>query len=78
MGIQGDLPEYDIGQVLDEADRLLTSTFTPELRYLFGILPRDRQTCLFTATLTPSIEGLAACPGRPGKEKAFIHRMGLE
>ena len=68
-------PAHDNHQVLDEADRLLTSTFTPELTYLFDILPRDRQTCLFTATLTPSIEALAIAPPRLGKEKPFVHRM---
>ncbi|KIK65325.1 hypothetical protein GYMLUDRAFT_346848 [Collybiopsis luxurians FD-317 M1] len=61
--------------VLDEADRLLSSSFVPELSYLFNILPKDRQTCLFTATLTPSIENVANAPPRPGKEKPFIHRM---
>lgn len=62
-------------QVLDEADRLLTSTFAPELAHLFSVLPKERQTCLFTATLTPSIESIAAAAPRPGKEKPFIHRM---
>jgi len=61
--------------VLDEADRLLTPTFTPELSYLFNVLPGERQTCLFTATLTPSIESLAEAPPRPGKQKPFMHRM---
>ncbi|KJA30020.1 hypothetical protein HYPSUDRAFT_126454 [Hypholoma sublateritium FD-334 SS-4] len=61
--------------VLDEADRLLTSTFSPELSHLFGILPKDRQTCLFTATLTPAIEQLAEATPRPGKQKPFVHRM---
>jgi len=62
-------------QVLDEADRLLTPTFTPELSYLFNVLPKERQTCLFTATLTSSIESIAEAPPRPGKQKPFIHRM---
>ncbi|KAG5343078.1 hypothetical protein C0989_000068 [Termitomyces sp. Mn162] len=61
--------------VLDEADRLLTPTFSEELAHLFKILPRDRQTCLFTATLTASIEALANAPPRFGKQKPFIHRM---
>ncbi|KAJ8590336.1 DEAD-domain-containing protein [Rhizopogon salebrosus TDB-379] len=60
--------------VLDEADRLLTSTFAPELKYLFETLPSDRQTCLFTATLTPAIESLVEAPPRPGKAKPFVHR----
>ncbi|KAI0082472.1 DEAD-domain-containing protein [Panus rudis PR-1116 ss-1] len=61
--------------VLDEADRLLTSTFAPELSYLFETLPKERQTCLFTATLTESIESIASAPPKPGKQKPFIHRM---
>ncbi|CAL1701050.1 unnamed protein product [Somion occarium] len=71
--------EWDLSRVkflvLDEADRLLTSTFAPELSYLFEVLPTERQTCLFTATLTESIETIAAAPPRPGKQKPFIHRM---
>ncbi|KAE9410428.1 DEAD-domain-containing protein [Gymnopus androsaceus JB14] len=61
--------------VLDEADRLLSSSFVPELSYLFNVLPKERQTCLFTATLTSSIENVANAPPRPGKQKPFIHRM---
>ncbi|EAU84738.2 ATP-dependent rRNA helicase RRP3 [Coprinopsis cinerea okayama7 len=61
--------------VLDEADRLLTETFTPELSYLFNVLPKNRQTCLFTATMTLSIENLADAPPRPGKSKPFVHRV---
>ncbi|KAF7301317.1 hypothetical protein MIND_00696800 [Mycena indigotica] len=61
--------------VLDEADRLLNPTFAPELGVIFGALPKDRQTCLFTATLTPAIEELAAAPPRPGKDRPFVHRM---
>jgi len=62
-------------QVLDEADRLLTATFTSDLTYLFKKLPHDRQTCLFTATLTLAIESLAVATPKPGKETPFIHRM---
>ncbi|TFK28793.1 DEAD-domain-containing protein [Coprinopsis marcescibilis] len=61
--------------VLDEADRLLTSTFSPELSYLFSVLPKSRQTCLFTATMTLSIENLIDAPPRPGKLKPFVYRM---
>ncbi|KAG2146772.1 P-loop containing nucleoside triphosphate hydrolase protein [Suillus clintonianus] len=70
--------EWDLSRVkflvLDEADRLLTSTFSPELKYLFETLPSDRQTCLFTATLTQAIESLVEAPPRPGKVKPFVHR----
>ncbi|KLO14532.1 DEAD-domain-containing protein [Schizopora paradoxa] len=61
--------------VLDEADRLLSTTFSPELKYIFEALPKERQTCLFTATMTPSIEALVSAPPRPGKEKPFVYRM---
>ncbi|KAI0751574.1 DEAD-domain-containing protein [Daedaleopsis nitida] len=71
--------EWDLSRikflVLDEADRLLTPSFAPELSYLFDVLPKDRQTCLFTATLTPAVERVADAPPKPGKEKPFVHRM---
>ncbi|KAF9516870.1 hypothetical protein BS47DRAFT_1291797 [Hydnum rufescens UP504] len=60
--------------VLDEADRLLSSTFASDLRTIFTALPSERQTGLFTATLTPSIEALAAAPPRPGKQIPVIYR----
>lgn len=62
-------------QILDEADRLLTPTFVPELTYLFNVLPKDRQTCLFTATWTPSIDSIVDAPPKPGKQKPFIYQM---
>ncbi|KDQ64282.1 hypothetical protein JAAARDRAFT_27907 [Jaapia argillacea MUCL 33604] len=71
--------EWDLSRIrfliLDEADRLLTSTFAPELAYLFGVLPRDRQTCLFTATWTDAVEKVAQASPRAGKQKPFLHRM---
>lgn len=74
--------EWDLSRVkflvLDEADRLLTPTFAPDLSHLFGVLPKDRQTSLFTATLTESIEALASAPPRPGKQHLFIHRMSAK
>lgn len=64
--------------MLDEADRLLTPTFAPDLQYLFSQIPEDRQTCLFTATISPAIEALAARPPRPGKQAPFVHRVESE
>ncbi|PWN91910.1 DEAD-domain-containing protein [Acaromyces ingoldii] len=63
--------------VLDEADRLLTATFGPELSYLFGVLPpaRARQTLLFTATLTPEIEQLANKEPEPGEKKPVLCKI---
>ena len=45
--------------VLDEADRMLDVGFLPDLRRIVRLLPRERQTMLFSATLRP-ILGLAA------------------
>ena len=44
--------------VLDEADRLLTAAFMPNLQTIFEKLPKGRQTLLFTATMTEEIEDL--------------------
>ncbi len=46
--------------VLDEADRMLDVGFLPDLRRIVRLLPRERQTMLFSATLVPSILNLAA------------------
>lgn len=44
--------------VLDEADRLFEPCFEPDLATIFSSLPTKRQTLLFSATLTDSIEEL--------------------
>ncbi len=46
--------------VLDEADRMLDVGFLPDLRRIVRLLPRERQTMLFSATLVTSILNLAA------------------
>ncbi|BDA51188.1 DEAD-box ATP-dependent RNA helicase 36 [Coccomyxa sp. Obi] len=46
--------------VLDEADRLLEPTFESELRVIAAALPAERQTLLFSATLTRSLATLQA------------------
>ena len=43
--------------VLDEADRLLESSFEAELRVILQFLPPRRQTLLFSATMTRSLVG---------------------
>ncbi|KAA1473477.1 DEAD-domain-containing protein [Dentipellis sp. KUC8613] len=71
--------EWDLSRVkflvLDEADRLLTPTFAPELGHLFQVLPKDRQTALFTATWTPAVDAVADAPPRAGKQPPFVHRI---
>jgi ATP-dependent RNA helicase DDX49/DBP8 len=45
--------------VLDEADRLLTDTFADDLGGILEVLPKKRQTLLFTATMTDEVLELA-------------------
>ncbi|KAF8759512.1 DEAD box helicase family [Rhizoctonia solani] len=61
--------------VLDEADRLLTDTFAEDLAKILSKTPKDRQTCLFTATWTPAVESLANATPQPGKQTPFVYRM---
>jgi ATP-dependent RNA helicase DDX49/DBP8 len=60
-------------QVLDEADRLLTPTFAPELAFIIDQLPAERQTLLFTATLTDPVLALQKREPTPDKPRPFMH-----
>jgi len=46
--------------VMDEADRLLDLGFADEISRVLALLPPRRQTLLFSATLGPSVQALAA------------------
>jgi ATP-dependent RNA helicase DDX49/DBP8 len=54
--------------VLDEADRLLDSSFEPALAVIFGCLPPSRRTLLFSATITDAITQLRALSHVPAFE----------
>src|SRR5512135_2274461 len=45
--------------ILDEADRMLDMGFMPDLKRILALLPKQRQTLLFSATFSDDIKKLA-------------------
>ena len=64
--------------VLDEADRLLHAagpgSMLPDVKECLSVLPpaTERQTLLFTATITPEVRALKDMPQKPGKQPVFV------
>jgi ATP-dependent RNA helicase DDX49/DBP8 len=69
--------------VLDEADRLLdggAGSMLPDVEECLSVLPpsKDRQTLLFTATVTPEVRALKELPRAKGKPELFICEVDTE
>ncbi|KAF8942833.1 hypothetical protein BGZ47_006074 [Haplosporangium gracile] len=60
--------------VLDEADRLLTETFAEDLGGILEVLPKKRQTLLFTATMTDAVLELAGPTDNSTKPPPFVYQ----
>ncbi|EGW34136.1 uncharacterized protein SPAPADRAFT_59553 [Spathaspora passalidarum NRRL Y-27907] len=63
--------------VLDEADRLLSNSFSSDLERCFKVIPssENRQTLLFTATVTDAVRALKDAPAKEGKLPVFMHEV---
>lgn len=48
--------------VMDEADKLLSSEFTPVIERLLSFHPKDRQVMLFSATFPMIVKSFKVCP----------------
>nr|POF15182.1 atp-dependent rna helicase dbp8 [Quercus suber] len=69
--------------VLDEADRLLAAgrgSMLPDVETCLSAVPssENRQTCLFTATVTPEVRALKDLPRPPSKPPLFVSEVDID
>ncbi|KAI9684193.1 MAG: putative RNA helicase [Trizodia sp. TS-e1964] len=70
--------------VLDEADRLLSNggegSMLPDVEQCLSVLPppQDRQTLLFTATVTPEVRALKNRPRAANRSSVFVCEVDTE
>nr|POE88096.1 atp-dependent rna helicase dbp8 [Quercus suber] len=69
--------------VLDEADRLLAAgrgSMLPDVETCLSAVPasEQRQTCLFTATVTPEVRALQDLPRPAAKPALFVSEVDLD
>jgi len=71
--------------VLDEADKMLNMGFKEEMNRILSMLPDQRQNLLFSATLSPDLDGLRLVMMKDpvtinlsSEEKEFVPRLFTE
>lgn len=61
---------------LDEADQLLDMGFRKDIEKILAVLPKQRQTLLFSATMPPEVRTVAGLALR--RDHAFVDTVGEE
>jgi ATP-dependent RNA helicase DDX47/RRP3 len=61
--------------VLDEADRMLSMDFEEEITKLLAVIPRERRTYLFSATMTSKVAKLQRASLRDPVRVEVAHKF---
>eukprot|EP01129_Flabellula_baltica_P014690 TRINITY_DN7109_c0_g1_i1.p1 TRINITY_DN7109_c0_g1~~TRINITY_DN7109_c0_g1_i1.p1 ORF type:complete len:583 (-),score=161.10 TRINITY_DN7109_c0_g1_i1:19-1728(-) len=64
--------------IIDEADRILDAGFEEELQQILKFLPKNRQTLLFSATLTDNVDNLARLSLRDNPVTVDVNKRSLQ